>query len=248
LRIAFRIIGGLIGGAFGLLVCVGLIALLSDGNTVAEGFLFLPGAPIGLLTGAIVGAIFASRAAKLLGNKSTSDADRSRKRRLTLALVLGIPTAFIAVGWIVKEAHEPPSDAAMLRDFTRHETTFNTLVEMVAADKALDRVDENWTMPADTKSVGVSPERIAEYRKLLRDAGTPRGFQVLPARDEFKFFYWLRGSAISDDIDKGFAYRTTPPASTVQTLDGIRSKSRDAFVAYRHVRDNWYLFYEVIPD
>jgi hypothetical protein len=248
LRIAFRIIGAVIGAAFGLLVCVVLIALLGDGNTVAEGFLFLPGAPIGLLTGAIAGAIFASHAAKLLGDQSTSDTVRGRKRRLTLALVLGIPAAFIAVGWIAKEAHEPPSDAAMLRDFTPHEATFNTLVEMIAADKALDRVDENWTMPADTKSVGVSPERLADYRRLLRDAGTPRGFQVSPAHDEFKFFYWLRGSAISDDMDKGFAYRTTPPASTVQTLDGIRSESRDAFVAYRHVRGNWYLFYEFTPD
>jgi hypothetical protein len=103
-------------------------------------------------------------------------------------------------------------------------------------------------MPADTKSVGVSPERLADYRKLLRDVGTPRGFQVSKGRDGFNFFSWMRGSAISDDMDKGFAYRTTPPSSTVQTLDGIRAESRDGFIAYRHVRGNWYLFYEFTPD
>lgn len=248
MKIVFRIIGAVIGAAFGLLVCVALIALLSDGNTLAEGFLLLPGAPIGLLTGAFAGAILASRAAKLLGGQSTSDTDRSRKRRLILALVLGIPAAFIAVGWIAREAHEPPSDAAMLRNFARHEATFNSLVEMASVDKALDRVDENWTMPDDTKTVGVSPERLANYRRLLRDVGTPRGFQVSQGRDGFNFFFWLQGSAISDDMDKGYAYRTTPPASTVQTLDGIRAESRDGFIAYRHVRGNWYLFYQFTPD
>jgi hypothetical protein len=215
-KIVFRIIGAVIGAAFGLLVCVTLLALLSDGNTVVEGFLLLPGAPIGLLTGAFAGATLASRAANLQDNQSTSDTGRCRKRRLTLALVLGIPVAFIAVGWVAKETHEPPSDAAMLRNFARHEGTFNTLVEMASVDKALDRVDENWTMPADTKNVGVSPERLADYRRLLREVGTPSGFQVSQGRDRFNFFFWLRGSAISEDIDKGFAYRTTPPASTVQ--------------------------------
>ena len=95
MKIVFRIIGAVIGAAFGLLVCEALIALLSDGNTVSEGFLLLPGAPIGLLTGGFAGAILASRAAKLLGNQSI--ADRRRKRRLTLALVLIIPAAFVAV-------------------------------------------------------------------------------------------------------------------------------------------------------
>jgi hypothetical protein len=78
---------------------------------------------------------------------------------------LGIPAAFIAVAWIAKETHEPASDAAMLRNFARHEATFNTLVEMASVDKALDRVDETWTMPVDTKNVGVSPERLGDFRR-----------------------------------------------------------------------------------
>jgi hypothetical protein len=72
--------------------------------------------------------------------------------------------------------------AAMIREFARREAAFN-----------------NWTLPADPQSIGVSPERLAEYRKLLRAAGTPRGFQRSPAREGFNFFFWLQGSAISDD-------------------------------------------------
>jgi hypothetical protein len=247
-KILLRVIGAVIGAAFGLLSSVALIRLLSGGNIVEEGFLLLPGAPAGVLVGAFAGAIVAMQVARRLGAKFLSDSGRGEKRRLILALVLGIPAAFIAVVWIAREAVEPPSDAAMLRHFDRHEGALDTLAKMAGADGGLDRVDQDWTMPADTRSVGVSSERLADYRKLLRDAGTPRGFQVSQGHDGFNFLFWLRGSAISDDTDKGFAYRTTPPPRTVQSLDGIRTDSRNALIAYRHIRGNWYLFYEFIPD
>jgi len=247
-KILLRIAGAVIGAAFGLLASVALIRLLSGGNIVEEGFLLLPGAPVGLLVGAVMGAIVAMRAARRLGAKSISGTERGGKRRLILAVVLGIPTAFFAVFWIAREAVEPPSDAAMLRHFDDHEGVLDTLAKMASADKGLDRVDQDWTMPADTRSVGVSSERLADYRRLLRDAGTPRGFQVSQGQDGIDFLFWLRGSAISDDTDKGFAYRTTPPPSTVQSLDGIRVDSRNALIAYRHIRGNWYLFYKFIPD
>jgi hypothetical protein len=210
--------------------------------------LFLPGAPVGLLVGAFAGAIVAMQAARRLGANSISASGRREKRRLILALVLGIPAAFVTVIWIARVSVEPPSDAAMLRHFDRHEGALDTLVKMADADKGLDRVDQDWTMPADTRSVGVSSERLADYRRLLRDAGTPRGFQVPHGHDGFNFLFWLRGSAISDDTDKGFAYRTTPPSRTVQSLDNIHTDSRDALIAYRHIRGNWYLFYEFIPN
>lgn len=248
MKIVYRTSGSVIGAALGVFVCMALAARLSDGNTLGEGFMFVLGAPIGILAGAITGAIYASRAAKLLGEQSTSDTLRRRKRRVALTLVLGIPAAFIAMDWTTKEAHEPPSDAAMLREFALHEATFNTLVEMASADKMLDRVDENWTMPADPQIVGVSAPRLAEYRRLLREAGTPRGFQRSPADDGLNFFFWLRGSAISDDVAKGFSYRSSPPARIVQTLDSIRAESRDGFTSYRHIGGNWYLFYEFTPD
>ena len=248
MKILFRVIGASLGAAFGLLASVAVVEVLSGGNTLEEGFLLLTGAPIGLLAGAVTGAIAAARAAQRLGAKCISDSERVRKRRLILALAMGIPAAFICVAWIARVVVEPPSDAAMLRHFERHEGDFNALVEMAGADRGLNRVDQDWTMPADTKSVGVASGRLADYRRLLRDAGTPRGFQVSQENGGFNFFFWLRGSAISDDTDKGFAYRTIPPQSTVQTLDGIRADSRNSLLAYRHIRGNWYLFYEFIPD
>jgi hypothetical protein len=242
-----RIVGAVIGAAFGLLVSVAFIRLLSGGNLFGEAFLLLTCAPVGLLLGAFAGAIVARRTARRFGEKSISDTGRSKKCRLILGLVFGVPTAFVAVAWIAQEAVEPPSDEAMLRHFYRHESEFDTLVKMAGRDKGLVRVDENWTMPADTKGVGVSFERLARYRQLLRDAGTPRGFSVSDDHDGFYFFFWLRGSAITADTDKGFAYRTTPPPHTVESLDSIRTDSTNALIAYRHIRGSWYLFFEFRP-
>jgi hypothetical protein len=242
-----RILGALIGAAFGLVTCFELLPILCGGNLLAAGFLFLPGAAVSLIAGGIAGAISATRVAKRLGEPTTATERRSR-RILVLSLLLGIPSTFVAVVWIGRAAMKPPSDAAMLRHFERHEATFAALAQMATADNGLDRVDENWTMPADTNSVGVSTERLGVYRRLLSQAGTPRGFQVSKSHDGFDFFYWLVGSAISDDTDKGFAYRTTPPPSTVQTLDDIRTDSREPFIAYRHIHGSWYLYYEYTPD
>jgi hypothetical protein len=221
---------------------------MSDGNALAEAFLLLPGVPVSLLVGALAGAIAAPRIAQRLDAESVGDKGRGKRRRLILLLVMGIPTSFIALVWIAREAIEPPSDASMLRQFDGHEAVFDRLVGMASADKGLQRVGGNWTMPIDTRSAGMSSERLEDYRRLLRDAGTPGGLQTSQGRDGFDFLLWTRGSAISDDTAKGFAYRTNPPPNIVRSLDGIRADSRDALTAYRHIRGNWYLFYQFIPD
>jgi len=161
---------------------------------------------------------------------------------------LGLPTAFLAIYWVAREAVKPPSDSVMIRHFDRQHTAFETLVKMAQADKALVRVDEDWTMPPDAQRIGVSPQRLAAYRELLREAGTPRGFKALQGSAGYDFYFWLRGSAISDDVEKGFAYRPSPPKHIVQTLDGVRGDPGRSMVVYRHIRGDWYLFYEYIPD
>ena len=57
------------------------------------------------------------------------------------------------------------------------------------------------------------------------------------------------GSAISSDIAKGYAYLTVAPIEVLVSLDGYRPEpGRDEVIrVYRHIRGNWYLFYEYIP-
>ena len=248
MRLVFGIIGAVIGAIFGLISAVALAELVSNGNTLGEGFLLLTAAPLAGLTGAAVGVLVTVRVVPHLREKPTSVTARRRQKRIRLGLLLGIPAAFVVVIFVARKAVEPPSDSVMLRHFERQQATYEELVKMAGADKGLARVDGNWTMPADTRSVGVSRERLEAYRKLLRDAGTPRGFKALGDDAGYDFYFWLRGSAISDDIQKGFAYRTSPPPDLVQSLDGVRVAPGKYRAAYRHIRGSWYLFYEYIPD
>jgi hypothetical protein len=47
---------------------------------------------------------------------------------------------------------------------------------MLRADKKLQRVDRGWTPPEDPSSIGISPERIAEYRQTFSKLGIPLAF------------------------------------------------------------------------
>lgn len=242
----FGVVGAVTGAVFGLIAAVAFVRLLGDGNSLAEAFLLLIAGPLGGVTAAIAGTLFAVRIVARLRRRPTSIVDRREQKRILAGLLVGVPLAFALVTFIAREAVEPPSDAAMLRHFGRQQSAFEELVKMAGADKALVRVDQDWTLPADTLSAGVSRERLAAYRKLLHEAGVPRGFMALQDNSGYDFDFWLRGSAVSADTEKGFAYRTSPPPNIVRTLDGIRA-GPGGMVAYRHIRGNWYLFYEFIP-
>src|SRR5438105_1863469 len=98
---------------------------------------------------------------------------------------------------------KPPSDRELLGNFERHETALNQVVQMVKANKQLMRVDTDWTDPKDPQTIGVSSDRIEQYRRLLREAHVPRGFLRRGDADGIEFTYWVIGSAISSDTIKG---------------------------------------------
>lgn len=248
MKILFGIVGALAGAVFGLNLAITGAELLNRSDTALEVTLAFVFGSLSLLAGIIAGIIVALRAIACFRENSASETGRHRRWQILTAVFLGIPIVFVAITMIGREAAKPPSDSAMIRHFEEHSRTFDSLVQMTHADKGLARVDEDWSMPDDTQSVGVPSDRLSTYRKLLRDAGTPRGFQLSKDGTGIDFLFWLRGSAISDDETKGFAYRENPPKRIVQTLDGVRADGRDYFIAYRHIRDNWYLFYEFVPD
>ncbi len=157
---------------------------------------------------------------------------------MVILLVVG------AVVSVVRIPGVPPSDAAMIRQFEKHTATFQTLITMIGADRGLLRVTDEWTNPTDTRSVGVSAERLDTYRRLLREAGIPGGFGVeRPGSDVNFFLFWFRESVNSPDLLKNLAYRHHPPAEIYPSLDGIEHDPRRVSLAYRHIRGNWYLVY-----
>jgi hypothetical protein len=146
----------------------------------------------------------------------------------------------------------PPSDERLLSNFDKHEATLNVLIEMLKTDRDLVRVAEDWTRPENPETIGVSAVRISTYRRLLRDARVRQGFQSEAFMYEVDFFYWGIGSAISSDEFKGYAYRKSPPTETRSSLNGYRpspdpKSPDDTIKVYRHIRGDWYVFYEYIP-
>jgi hypothetical protein len=249
-RFLSAIIGAVVGAIVGLVSALFLATMRARNNVLAEGFIFVYAAPVGLIVGTALGIIGGLRILHYLREGETTGRARSKKLRLMLSVIVGIAAVATGMLWVVSSRHNPPSDRALLANFGHHESTFNQLVEMANADKWLDRVDEDLTSPKEPETVGVSPARITTYRRLLREARVSRGFHAIGFGAEVDFYYWLMGSAISSDTGKGYAYLTSPPGNLLTTLDRCRPDENNGFGvrAYRHIRGNWYLFYEYIPD
>jgi hypothetical protein len=202
------------------------------------------------MLGGTIGAIIGLLVSPHLRERESK---RIRWKRIAFSLAVASSAVLILIGglfWIVRVGTTPPSDRKLLSNFDKHEATFNKLIEMLKTDGDLIRVDEDWTNPEHPDTVGISPARIVEYRHLLRQARVPRGFQSESFMYEVDFLYWTIGSAISSDTSKGYAYRKHPPMETLSSLDGFRPDPKNAdntLKVYRHIRGNWYLFYEYIP-
>jgi hypothetical protein len=201
--------------------------------------------------GSIIGGSAGSRLFYFSGEARGRGQIRIQQVVVVSSAVIGSAAILmVLLVWIIRVGMTPPSDQRLLSNFDKHEATFNTLIEMLKTDGDLIRVDENWTEPKHPETIGVSPARIANYRQILREARVPRGFQAETFVHEVDFFYWTIGSAISSDTTKGYAYRTWPPMEVLNSLDGFRLDPKNAdntIKVYRHIRGNWYLFFEYIP-
>lgn len=98
---------------------------------------------------------------------------------VTLVVLAIVGAAIIGPFFVAFESWSPkprPSDAVLIENLRQKRALFEALVTMIREDRALKRVDVDWTDPADPATIGVSAERIARYRQLCREAGVPRGF------------------------------------------------------------------------
>ncbi len=191
MKILAGAIGAITGALFGAICSWSVSVLLSRGNVLLAGALTFVGVPLGGILGAISGIVAGLKGLPKLGKRPDTENEQREKTRLVGALLFGVPAAFLLVIFVGWYSSQPPSDRAMLRHFERNETVFNKIIEMANVDKALTCVAVNWTLPQNPQDIGVSPERLAEYRKLLATAGTPRGFQTGDDGAGVDFYFWL---------------------------------------------------------
>jgi hypothetical protein len=133
-------------------------------------------------------------------------------------------------------------DAQLIANFQAHKEGFERLRQMIIEDKGLTRVDDNWTAPGDPKAIGVSPERIAEYRKLFSQLGIPRGFSATSERDRIEFLASSQGW-VAHGSHKCYLYASNPPKDLIGSLDHISSKNRSVGEGTRQIEGNWYLHF-----
>src|SRR6478672_2627475 len=74
------------------------------------------------------------------------------------------------------------TDEELIANFESHKAEFNRMLQMINEDKVLERVDDNWTSPENPQTIGISQDRIEEYRRLFRRSGVPRGFSAFQTR------------------------------------------------------------------
>jgi len=224
--------GAILGAIFGGAAAVLFSILASGSNAFAVGFILVLAGPTGLILGTVLGILLALRVLRYLRADEANGVTQRSKRILVVSLVLGYPALVVGMLWAAVNHNNPPSDEVLLANLDRHEATPDQVVRMVKADKGLIRVDVNWTRPDNPQTIGVSPARIGDYRRLLTRAGVPRGFQETESADEIQFLYYVFGSAVSSDRFKGYAYLTKPRTFAIESeflrrrKDGLSSHSR----------------------
>ena len=158
------------------------------------------------------------------------------KPRIALVLLLVLQSA-------CGEATRP-SDAALIANFQAHRTQVEILMSMMRADKVLWRVDDTRTGPADPASVGINPQCIAEYRRILAAIGYPRGFYYFPDSGRVEFVAWAVGLAVSG-ASKIVVYNPEQSTPLVADLDTYRPQPGQRSIrAYRHIEGLWYLEFD----
>src|SRR5206468_3281445 len=66
-----------------------------------------------------------------------------------------------------------PSDARLLERFRQHRAELEQLVQMFTTDKGLGRVGSDFTRPENPGLVGITAQRVQEYRRLCAAVGAP---------------------------------------------------------------------------
>jgi hypothetical protein len=136
-----------------------------------------------------------------------------------------------------------PSDQSLLDNFQTHKAEFNQLLQMFLADKGLGRVAYDFTRPEHPENIGISSDRLQQYRKLFSRLGLSEGIEGYDEKELVWFHASAQGLSVTGS-GKGYAYLTKPPPLIVESLDNYWSKDGKSFTAFRHIEGNWYLYFD----
>lgn len=167
------------------------------------------------------------------------------------------PAGLLVIATLLLIGCGPPRDAGLVKDFEEDRATLDELVAKFREDPGLARVGMDWTLPADTSEVNVSPARLEEYRALCRRIGAKgciegydATYELLSADEavdfgEEKDTIWVHldthGPTFSGKV-KGYLYSQQPTFPVVPDLDDVRVSRAGTWL--RQIDGPWYLYLE----
>ena len=134
-----------------------------------------------------------------------------------------------------------PSSQELINNFHNHRPEFERLLQMAQEDPELYRVAYDFTRPENPETIGVTQERLDEYRRLFDALNLEAGIEK--GRDDVWLIASARGLSISGSA-KGYIYSQTPPGLIVEDLDSYDSPDGRSFTAFQKIEENWYLYYD----
>ena len=149
----------------------------------------------------------------------------------------------VAIVFVSGCSTKHPSDEALVNNFQSHRSEFDQLLQMFLADKKLGRVAYDFTRPANPAEIGISGQRLKEYRKLFDRLDLSAGIEGYDEKDLVWFHASTQGLSVTGS-GKGYAWLTKPPQLVVENLDTYWSKDGRSFTAFRHIEGNWYLYFD----
>ena len=113
--------------------------------------------------------------------------------------------------------------------------------KMIVHDKGLSQVFGDRTYPEDPATVGVSPARIAEYRRLLKELGIEGGILAPTDKKSVELMSSTRGF-VTHGSRKGYLYTEEKVDEVVADLDQVSASGVGS--GLRRIEGNWYLLFE----
>ncbi len=162
--------------------------------------------------------------------------------RVVVALLLAV---FLMIGFVYYyfDFPEPEhlADEELIQRFHQSHASFERLIQMEKEDRELAMVSEDRTTPE--RPSDITPERIAEYRRFLKDAGPRPWIEMSADRTQVKIGSTSRGF-VTHGAEKGYLYaeKTVDEKDLMPDLDRF-SKDEKGF-GLRHIEGHWYLFFE----
>lgn len=173
-----------------------------------------------------------------------------KRTKTVLVVVAGVVSAIVlaCVGVVAYFIYTFPSfddyphqsDEIMISRFYEHRAEFEHLKAMAGEDDLMRRVDDTWTDPANLPN-----ERVAEYRRLFKLVGTPRGISKYRDKKQIVFLASTLGWVGSGSA-KGYLYSPgkRPSGKFVESLNDREGLRGLDIYFLRPIEGDWYLFFE----